>query len=96
MYHPPRDPGRGDRPRNPTWRELLVSYAVVAAIPGLLWAASNPLAGVAGAVVLLVAAGVARRAYRIVRCLATCREIVLDVGDRVRITVVRRPADDAA
>lgn len=87
MHAPPTDPrDRTDYDRL-TWRRVLVSYALMAAIPVLLWAASSPLAaglvaaGSAGAVVTT------RQARRLARCVRTCRRLAVDLPGTVRLTV---------
>ena len=87
MYRPPTKPPEGPLPGPPDERSLLVGYAMVAAIPLLLWAASSPLAGavVFGALYALVAAG--RRATRLVRCFHNCGGFCFEFGGRLRIAV---------
>lgn len=85
-YVPPRD--------RPTWTHILASYAMAAAIPLLLWVASQPLAGTAA---LASAAGlvvVARRARELIRCFHECRGFAFDLGENVRITVSQIADDD--
>lgn len=92
---PPTDLRHRPGPDRPTWRDILASYALAAAIPLSLWIVSRPLAG---AVVLAAVAGLvvaARRAPGVTRCLRDCRGIAFDLGDAVRITVTWDPADDA-
>jgi hypothetical protein len=77
-----------------TWRGVLVSYAMAAAIPVLLWAGSDPaaaalaLAGAAGAFVA------ARYARRVARCVDQCRGVAFDLPGRVRVTVAWTEACD--
>ena len=87
MYRSPMEPPEGPLPRPPNERGLLVGYAMVAAIPLSLWAASSPLAGavVLGALYGLVVAG--RRASRLVRCFHDCGGFHVDLGGRLRIAV---------
>lgn len=94
MFRPPLDPR--DRPlvEQPTWRSVLVSYAVVAAIPLLLWVVSRPLAGTVtlGAVAGLIVGG--RRAYGLTRCFYDCQGFTFDLVGKAQITVARIPADE--
>ena len=94
MQSPPPDPRFRSRPKNPTWRSILAAYAVVAAVPVLFWAVSNPLSAVAG---LAIVAGLrigARRVADLVRCLRDCGEFAVDLGESVRVTVTRPPANE--
>lgn len=95
MYRPPMKPPAGPLPGPPGERSLLVGYAMVAAIPLLLWAASSPLAGavVLGALYGLVAAG--RRASRLVQCFRDCGGFCFDLGGRLRIAVCDPSAETA-
>ena len=94
MYRPPSDPR--DRPRieRPTWQQVLLSYAMVAALPVLLWVASEPLVGTAA---IATAGGLfvgGRRAHALVRCFDDCEEFAFDLGGRARVTVRQLPADE--
>lgn len=95
MHRPPLDPR--DRPliETPTWRNVLVSYAMVAAIPLLLWVVSQPLVGsvTLAAVVGLLVGG--RRAYRLTRCFYDCQGFTFDLGGKAQITVTQIPIDEA-
>lgn len=94
MYAPPPPDPRG-RPvhKHPTWRSVLVSYALVAAIPLLLWVVSRPLAGTAAIAAVVGLSIGARRAYRLIRCVRDCQGLAFDLVGRVRITITRPPAD---
>lgn len=94
MSSPPPDPRASPVPDEPTWRAILVSYAVMVAIPLALWAVSQP---VAGTVALAGLAGLfvgARRAHGLVRCLSDCGGFAVDLGDAIRVTVVQSSADE--
>ncbi|WP_157971746.1 hypothetical protein [Halorussus litoreus] len=94
MSRPPLDPQDRIALRNPTWRNVLVSYAMVLAVPIALWAVSEPLAG---AVVVATLAGLAvatRRAYGLVRCFRQCRGFAFDLGETARITVTQTSSDE--
>lgn len=95
MKRLPPDPRYAPSNEPLTWERVLVSYAMMAAIPLLLWVVSRPLAGT---VVLASAGGLlvgARRASRLVRCFHRCRGFAFDLGERVRITVAPVPCDDS-
>lgn len=94
MSIPPSDPRASPVPDEPTWRAVLASFAAMAAIPFALWAVSQPIAGtvaLAGIAGLFVGT---RRAYGLVRCLSDCGGFAVDLGDAIRVTVVRTPADE--
>lgn len=87
MYVPPIDPRDRSATKQPTWRNVLAAYALLAAIGLSLWAVSNP---VAGAGVIVAIAGIslgARRVVELVRCLRECREFAFDFVGDVRVTV---------
>ncbi|NHN61207.1 MULTISPECIES: hypothetical protein [Halorussus] len=95
MFTPPPSPR--DRPAldRLTWTRVLVSYAVIAAIPFALWVVSRPMAG---AVALASLAGLvvgARRVHALHQCFRDCRGFAFDLAGRVRVTITP-PADDAA
>ncbi|WP_227373662.1 hypothetical protein [Haladaptatus halobius] len=95
MFRPPLDPG--DRPLidQPTWRSIIVSYALMAAIPLLLWIVSQPLAGtvtLAGIAGLLVGG---RRVYRLIRCFYDCQRFTFNLGGKAQITVAQIHADES-
>lgn len=96
MYRPPSDPRNRIAQKNPTWRNIIVSYLMVIAIPLALWAFSQP---VAGAVVIAALVGLfsgARRAYTLARCFEHCQGFAFDLAGKARITVRQIPADDSA
>ncbi|UPV99147.1 hypothetical protein M0R88_11480 [Halorussus gelatinilyticus] len=81
--------------RHLTWLDVLVSYAMMLAIPVAMWAASNLVTGgiaVAATAGLLV---VGRRAYELARCFSECGGFALDVGGKARITVAWTHTDDS-
>ena len=90
-------PPNGPRIRpitEPTWQRIAADYAMVAAIPLLLWVVSHPVAGAATLTIsaALVVAG--RRAYALTRCLRECRQVTFQPGGRTRITVARGGSDE--
>lgn len=95
MFRPPLDPRTRPLIERPTWGKVIVSYAVMAAIPLLLWVGSHPLVGLAtlaGVAALLVAG---RRAHRLLRCFHECPGITFELAGTARITVSQIAADDA-
>lgn len=94
MRDPNRDPRRRPALDEPTWDHVLVSYAMVAAIPVVLWTLANPAIGLVtiGAIASLALG--ARKAAGVVRCFYECRRLAFDVGDVARITVCRRAAEE--
>lgn len=90
MYPPPPR----DRPYldTPSWSDLGVTYALVAALPVVLWAVSNPVASIAG-----VATGFGlRRAYlsgrkRLKQGLRD-RTVSVQLGQTIHIRITR-PGD---
>ncbi|MFC4450136.1 hypothetical protein [Halorussus aquaticus] len=95
MYRPPSDSRESAIVEEYTWSDILLSYAVVAAIPAALWFVSQPLTGT---VLLAVVAGLvvaARRAYELVRCFYDCPGMAFDLGGKARITVTQIPTDDS-
>lgn len=87
MYEPPFDPSpRTDFDRL-TWRRVLASYAMMAAIPVLLWAASAPLAAGVAAAGGAGAAIATKHARRLARCVEECRGLALDLPGTVDVAV---------
>lgn len=94
MYGPPSDSRHRPAPDQPTWRGLLASYVLVAAVPLSLWVIERPLVravAIAAVVGLLVGA---HRVSRLAWCLHVCRELTVDLAGVVRITITRMPTDD--
>ena len=89
MIRPPIDPRYRPAPTEPTWRSILVSYAILATVPALLWAVSRPSTRIVGVVAVLGLALVARRLHRLVRCFSDCQGFAFDLGQRVRITITQ-------
>lgn len=105
MYRPPSDPGapparrRSDsstRPaphrwawEDPSRRDLLVTYALLAAVPLSLWAVAHPTAGALAVATVAGLVTVGRRAAAVARCLATCRQLTFDLAGDIRVTVTR-------
>lgn len=94
MRDPNRDPRRRSVPDQPTWDTVLLSYAMVAAIPVVLWIAANPVIGLVAVGAIASLGFGARKAAGLVRCFYECRRLAFDVGDVARITVCRRPAEE--
>ena len=95
MIQPPHDPQDPSLIDQPTWRSIFVSYALVAAVPLLLWAISNPLAGTITlvSVTALVIGG--RNAYKLRHCFYHCQKLTFQLGETAQITVTQLPTDDA-
>lgn len=94
MTRRPPNPKYRPRPKNPTWRNIVAAYAVVAAVPVLFWVASNPLAGGVGIAAALALRAGARRGAKLRRCLRDCEGFAVDLGERLRVTVTRPPANE--
>lgn len=95
MIPPSTDPRYRAEPVESTWRGVLVSYALVAAIPAVLWVAAHPstrLVAVAALAGLYVGAN---RVHGVYRCLRDCRALAFDCWGAIRITVTRPPDLDA-
>jgi hypothetical protein len=92
MYQPPLGPRPGAT--EPTWRTLLVRYAVVAAVPILLWAVSQPVASLLALGGIAAIGIAARRGYGLVRCFYDCEAMVFDLGGKARITISQAPTDE--
>lgn len=94
MYQPPFDPRPNSVATAPTWRALLVRYAVVAAVPILLWAVSQPVTAVLAVGAIAALSIATRRGYGLVRCFSDCQAMVFDLGGVARITVRQAPTDE--
>jgi hypothetical protein len=79
-----------------TWRSILVSYAMMAAVPLLLWVAGRPLLRVTAVAAVVGAFAVARRGAALRRCFYECGGFAFDLGGSVRVTISRPRADDPA
>jgi len=94
MYRPPRDPRNHQVPQVPSWRGILVSYVLVAAIPLLLWVVSQP---VTGTVVLAAIGGLfisARRGLRLAHCFYDCGGFAFNLGGKVQVCIVQPSIND--
>jgi hypothetical protein len=94
MYRPPSDPRPRSTTSGPTWRALLVRYAIVAAVPILLWAVSQPVTAVLALGAIAVLGTAARRGYGLVRCFYDCQAMIFDLGGVARITIRQAPTDE--
>lgn len=95
MSRPPRDPRQYRTTTEPTWEGIIITTAVVLAVPLAFWLASHPFAGGA---VLAAGAGVVlggRRALRLRRCLEECGGFAVDLGGDVRVRVSRTETSTA-
>jgi hypothetical protein len=95
MYIPPLDPRDDPVTNPPTPRGVLAIYAMLAAVPLLLWLVSQP---VTGAVAVVTTAGIvigARRTAGLVRCFRECGGLAFDLCGSVRICVTQPQFDNA-
>lgn len=95
MYRPPPDPRDHPAPQVPTWRGVLVSYVMAAAIPLLFWVVSQPLAGT---VVLAAIVGLfisARRGLRLARCFYDCGGFAFNLGGKVQVCIIQPSVNDS-
>ncbi len=92
MHVPPTDPTS----RRPDGRTILTGYALVAAVPVVLWAVEYPSTAVAALVIVVSLVAATRRASRVVRCLYGCRPLTVDLAGRVRLTITRPHTDDSS
>lgn len=89
MLQPPVDPRDISQKQHRTWGNVALIYALIAVIPFLLFAASNPLIGlltIIGGVSFLVIGG---HSYRLIRCFYRCSQMTLDLFGRAQITIKR-------
>lgn len=66
-----------------------MSYLLLAAVPAGLWVAANPVTGGAIVAIGVVALLGARHVRGLVRCLVVCRQLTVDLGGVVEVTVTR-------
>ncbi|MDS0474078.1 hypothetical protein [Natrinema sp. 1APR25-10V2] len=92
MHVPPTDPAS----RRTDWQAILTGYALVAAVPVVLWAVENPATAVATLGVVVGLAVAARPAWRLAHCLYGCRPLTVDLAGRVRLTITRPRTDDSS
>lgn len=95
MLRPPTDPRYRPAPSEPTWQNVLVGYAMIAAVPALLWVASQPSTRLVAVAAVVGLALVARHLLRLVRCFDDCRGFAFDLGQRIRITITQPAACEA-
>lgn len=93
MHTPPSPPRDPPRTAYQTWSDIASAYLLVVAIPVLLWFVANPLVGGATVLGLLSLRAAARRARASLEYVRKQCCTVLQVGERVRITLIRRPAE---
>lgn len=94
MHKPTRDPTDSGTYRTVSWKNVLSSYALVAAIPVLLWAISDPLAAVLAATAVATAVVATGYARRLARCVDQCRGFAFDLPRAGRVTVCWTEACD--
>ena len=93
MYVPPASPRDPPFPHDPTWSDIATGFAVMLAVPVVLWLASYPLVGAASVVGFLGLRAAYRRARARLRRLFDRCCIVLRIGETVRVTITRTPTD---
>lgn len=91
MIRPPIDLRYRSTSRQHGQQSLLVSYAMVLAVPLLLWVIADPLPRTVFLTAFASLVIGTRRAYRLLRCFHDCGGFVLDLGDTARITVRHLP-----
>lgn len=79
MYDPRADPTDRRTNRSLTWTNVLLTYALAAAVPVLLWAVSDPGAAVLTATVATTAFVATRYTRKLARCIDQCRSITVNV-----------------
>lgn len=95
MYLPPNSPRDPPFRHNPSWSDVATGFAVLLAIPVLLWIASYPIVGSATVIGLFgLRAAVRRARARIERLYEQCC-VVFRVGENIRITISRNATETA-
>lgn len=94
MQQSPTDPPDRLTYRRVTWNDVAVTFALLAAIPLLFWAASDPLAAGVALAAVATATVAARRARRLARCVRACCGLAVDLPGTVRVTVAWEPDCD--
>ncbi len=90
MYRDTHDSHYTKEPTAPSWQSLAVCYGLMLLTMLTTWSVLLAAAAVFTAALGLV---VARRTVPLVRCLAVCGGLVLEVTDDLRICVVRPSVD---
>lgn len=91
MIQPSFDHRSRPASREPTWQQILVSYAMLAAIPAVLWIAAQPSTRILAVVAAVGVYVTTRRLHRLLRCFYDCKAMTFDIGESVRITI-RQPS----
>ena len=94
MYIPPLDPRDDPVTNPPTSRGVLATYAVLAAVPLLLWVVSQPLTGTVAVVTIAGVVIGARRTAGMVRRFRECGGFAFDLGGSVRVCISQPQLDD--
>lgn len=87
MSKPPIDPRDRTINDQPTWRDLLITYGLIAAIPAGLALYSYPLLGSVAVAALAGLLLASRRTLQLYRCFQTCGGFALELGDSVQVCV---------
>lgn len=87
MHSPPSIPRTDPYLHDPSWTDVIATYAIALAIPVLLWLVSNPVLAVGIGSGLLVSRHVLRRAASAITALLGERIVTIEFGDAVRVTI---------
>ncbi|MFQ3319291.1 MAG: hypothetical protein ACI8UR_000635 [Natronomonas sp.] len=84
-----KPPAPRDRPawNHPTWSGILVGYAMITAFLLSLWVVSHPVMGTLSIAAVAGLAIGARRLYRVVPSISTCRRFTFCPSRDVQVTV---------
>lgn len=100
MFEPPSDlptDTRAEPPASqPRPRGILVGYAVMAAVPLVLWGIANPLAAAVAVAALAGSYAAKDPALAAARCLARCRTITVGLDGWVEVRITRPRGCDCA
>ncbi len=95
MYVPPASPRDPPLLHDRSWSDVLSAYAIMLAIPVLLWLASYPLVGAGSVLGLLGLRMAVSRARASLRRLFDRCCIVFRIGENIRITITRTPRENS-
>ncbi|WP_158059261.1 hypothetical protein [Halorussus halophilus] len=94
MSKPPIGPRSYPKYDDPTWQNILVTYALVGAIPIALWIFSQPITGIVVLTTSIALFFSARGAHRLTRCYYECQQLAFEIAGKTRITVTQLPSND--
>lgn len=95
MSRPPFDPRHRPAVEQPSWRGILVSYALIPVVFLSLWGISHPLTATVIIVATVCLLLTLRRTLNLARCLSNCGGFSIDLGGKIRITIARPQVDDS-